>query len=90
MRNLGKVVFDLKNELGFPCDFSFAYIAEKGVPFDWIAFIERARECGWWDFQLYREIKHSLIDAEIRPSIREAVLDAFKRYVVANPHPRMA
>ena len=78
----GAFLFDIKDTHGLPIDMTLDICISKGIKvINWPQFIERARECGWWDFQTYAELQAMLLDI---PS-KQAILNGFKNYVLANP-----
>jgi alanyl-tRNA synthetase len=81
----GSLVFDMKAAHGLPLDFTIDAIAERGMFIEWPSFIERARQCGRWDFQTYRDLSEALEDSSISRKTSAAILDAFKSYVLAYP-----
>ena len=81
----GWFLFDLKATHGLPIDFALDKIMEHKATVEWPSFIERARKCGRWDFQTYRELSHALEDSSVGRGARKDILDGFKRYVLANP-----
>lgn len=86
----GDVLFELKTTHGFPLDFALdRIINESGGAIDWVAFIEAARRGGWWDYQTFEATSHAMVDAMLPLNMQASILQRFKLYVLANPHPRM-
>jgi len=85
----GRTLFKIKDEHGLPLDFALAQIIDAGQTVDWPEFIEHARECKWWDFQIINVLEHVLVDAGGK-DYADNVLMRTKLYMMANPHPAMA
>lgn len=86
----GDDLFKLKATHGLPLDFALdKIINEFGMAVSWVEFIEEARRCGWWDFQTFDEIDHSMADAMIPREMQTAIKQRFRMYVVTNKHPSM-
>lgn len=84
----GKWVFNLKATHGLPLEFALDHIInENGFAIDWVGFINEARRNGWWDFQTVDVITHAMQDAMLPRDMQAGILDRFKLYVLANPHP---
>ncbi len=82
----GARLFDLKAEHGLPIDFALDRVIAAGVrAVDWPAFIERARACGWWDFQTFRALSEAVRDSDLPRTVQGSILDGFKRYVLLHP-----
>lgn len=82
----GAFLFDLKATHGLPLEFALQKCFEHGVKcVDWIGFIDRARECGWHDFQTIRELSHSLADSDVSRSAADAVVRGAKLYMLEKP-----
>ena len=79
----GSLLFTLKATHGLPLDMALDRVIEAGESVEWPSFIEEARKNGWHDFQTYSELKYGLQDAFIPQSVKDAILDGFKRYVLA-------
>lgn len=54
---------------------------------EWPSFIEEARRCGWYDFQIYAQLQAALADADVGDDYATGVMQRFKKYVIENPHP---
>ena len=79
----GALLFELKATHGFPIDFAIDRILAAGIKqIDWVRFIEAARANGWWDFQTYRVLCEALEDSALSTSVRTAILDGCRRYVL--------
>jgi len=85
----GSTLFKLKDTYGVPVEMTLDEIRKLGYNVDWVGFIEEARNCNWWDFQIYDLLSHALVDAEYSKSDQNEILYRFKKYVVLNPHPKM-
>lgn len=83
----GAQLFELKATYGFPLDFAIEKIFSAGWAIEWAGFIEAARRNKRWDYQTYEELQHALADAEVDKDVAKAIIDRFKVYVIANPHP---
>jgi hypothetical protein len=82
----GGMLFKLKVEQGFPLELALDRIAARGIRcVDWIDLIETARADGWLDFQTFDMLRHAIGESMFPKHGKEAVLDGFKAYVLANP-----
>lgn len=79
----GRAAFRLKDEKGVP----LSMIIDLCEVIEWPSFIEAARDAGWYDFQTLAQIKAALFDADIDEVVQKEIVQRFKLYVLANPHP---
>ena len=86
----GDILFALKDTHGFPLNMALDMIInQRDTPVDWPAFIEAARQGGWWDYQTYEVMQHALADGDVPVDTRYAIMQRFKQYVLRYPHPKM-
>lgn len=84
----GQLLFDLKSTYGLPLDMALdRIINDCHHDIDWPAFIEGARDNGWWDFQTFDLLNYSFEDACLPMKIKNDIIFLFKSYVIDHPHP---
>jgi alanyl-tRNA synthetase len=85
----GATLFELKATHGFPIEFALDRIIDAGFrSVDWPGFIEAARSNEWWDFQTMRVLEEALRDSMLTQSVKRAISDGCKNYILAHRHPR--
>jgi len=52
---------------------SIDYLYSFGLRVDFPGFIDRACECGWYEFQAYEAIKAAVVDAGLDVSLRDEI-----------------
>lgn len=83
----GSIAFKLKDERGVPLSMTIQSCLSSSRVLEWPSFVEAARAAGWYDFRTYAQIKHALAEADVGDEYAMAVIQRFKLYVLANPHP---
>lgn len=85
----GSKLFDMRSAHGFPLEIALDAAKAGGYRVTWLAFVRRAREVGWLDFQTIKVISHALVDCEIEQQVREFTINAIKRFMLENEHPAL-
>ena len=85
----GSIAFKLKDTHGVPLDFIVETIQDRGLIVEWPSFIEAARIAKWWDFQIFEQVEHALIDSGTAENYRKEILIRIKKYILEFPHPAM-
>lgn len=78
----GSLLFDWKATHGLPIDFALDRLIERRIGVEWPSYIERARECGRYDFQTYDDLTHGLEDSSVPRATVSAILAASRRYIL--------
>lgn len=81
----GETLFDLKAEKGLPLDFSLAVILDRGFRVEFPSFIQKARACGWYDFQTIKAIQEAMTDACIDRVYAAGVIERAKLFMLKHP-----
>jgi hypothetical protein len=85
----GEYLFELKDTMGLPLEFSASTVLNKEIKIEWPSFIEKARKAGWWDFQTYEVLLYLEEELSEYKEYMQGVIDRFKIYVLKYPHPAL-
>lgn len=78
----GALLFDLKAAHGLPIDFAIDRLIERRIGVEWPSYIERARECGRYDFQTYDDLAYGLEDSSVSRATVAQILRAARHFIL--------
>lgn len=83
----GHIMFDLIDTHGLPMEIAIDRIYEDDVRIDWVGFIQKGWERGWYSYQIFDKIKFGLSESftfqNDKASIEE-ILNRVRLFIILN------